>query len=131
MFLEDRRPLTTMLKAWETLLRNIDLMTVSARSTGRLLRLMEYFSLEEPRKDSCRNPAFALFAFTGTEPDYATRTDEDLRGPIVPLRASNGEIMSNPVVVDQAWDFVRRNTTPTAHHRRAHGKFKAGNTRKV
>ena len=99
-------------EAWETLLRNIDLRRYLKVYWSP--RLMEYFSLEEPRKDSCRNPAFALFVFTGTEPDYATRTDEDLRGPIVPLRASNGEIIE-PGVVDQAWDFVRRNTTPTAH----------------
>ena len=99
-------------EAWETLLRNIDLMTVSqgllvATTDGILLfgRTPKRFLPQSGIRAVC---------FTGTEPDYATRTDEDLRGPIVPLRASNGEIVE-PGVVDQAWDFVRRNTTPTAH----------------
>ena len=52
--------------------------------------------------------------FTGIELDYAARADENLRGPMVPLRSANGNIVE-PGLVDQAWDFVRRNTTPTAH----------------
>ena len=52
--------------------------------------------------------------FPGTEPDYATRADENLRGPMVSLRAANGDIIEAGLV-EQAWDFVRRNTTPIAN----------------
>ncbi len=52
--------------------------------------------------------------YPGTEPDYATRADEDLHGPMVSLGARDGSLVEIGLV-DQAWDFVRRNTTPTAH----------------
>ena len=47
------------------------------------------------------------------EPDYATRADEELTGPLAPLRAEDGSLVE-PGLVDQAWDFVRRNTMPSA-----------------
>lgn len=58
-----------------------------------------------------RNPGDLL---SGTDPDYATRADQDLRGPMVPLGAEDGSLVE-PGLADQAWDFVRRNTTPTAY----------------
>ena len=68
-----------------------------------------------------KNPKRALpqsgiraLCYPGGEPDYATRADEDLRGPLVPLSNEEGAIVE-PGLVDQAWDFVRRNTTPSAH----------------
>ena len=51
--------------------------------------------------------------YAGEEPDYATRADEDLRGPLLPLLDRGGTLVE-PGLVDQAWDFVRRNTTPIA-----------------
>ncbi len=51
--------------------------------------------------------------FPGTQPDYATRADENLYGPMVPLRAADGS-MVEAGLVEQAWDLVRRNTTPMA-----------------
>ena len=99
-------------EAWETLLRNIDLMTVSqgllvATTDGILLfgRTPKRFLPQSGIRAVC---------FPGTEPDYATRADENLRGPMVSLRAANGDIIEAGLV-EQAWDFVRRNTTPTAH----------------
>ena len=50
---------------------------------------------------------------TGPEVDYATRADEDLRAPLVPLRGQDGHFVEIGLV-EQAWDFVRRNTLPTA-----------------
>ena len=47
-------------------------------------------------------------------PDYATRADESLKGPMVPLCAADGTIVEAGLV-DQGWDFVRRNTQPSAH----------------
>ena len=99
-------------EAWETLLRNIDLMTVSqgllvATTDGILLfgRTPKRFLPQSGIRAVC---------FPGTEPDYATRADENLRGPMVSLRAANGDIIEAGLV-EQAWDFVRRNTAPTAH----------------
>ena len=99
-------------EAWETLLRNIDLMTVSqgllvATTDGILLfgRIPKRFLPQSGIRAVC---------FPGTEPDYATRADENLRGPMVSLRAANGDIIEAGLV-EQAWDFVRRNTTPIAN----------------
>lgn len=51
----------------------------------------------------------------GAEPDYATRADEDLTGPMAPLcDPEDGELVKRGLV-DKAWDFVRRNTTPSAY----------------
>ena len=99
-------------EAWETLLRNIDLMTVSqglpvATTDGMLLfgRTPKRFLPQSGIRAVC---------FTGTELDYAARADENLRGPMVSLRAANGDIIETGLV-EQAWDFVRRNTTPIAN----------------
>ena len=51
--------------------------------------------------------------YPGTDPDYATRADETLTGPLTPLGVFDGSLVE-PGLVDQAWDFVRRNTTPSA-----------------
>ena len=68
-----------------------------------------------------RNPTRALpqsgvraLCYPGEEQDYATRADEDLTGSLVPLLNEEGLVVE-PGLVDQAWDFVRRNTTPSAH----------------
>ena len=52
--------------------------------------------------------------YRGTEPDYATRADEILTAPLTPLGVPDGSPVE-PGLVDQTWDFVRRNTTPAAH----------------
>ena len=51
--------------------------------------------------------------YQGTEPDYAVRADEDIRGPLTPLGGGGGFIVE-PGIVDRAWDFVRRNTASLA-----------------
>ena len=64
-------------------------------------------------KRSLPQSGIRAICYIGEQPDYATRADEDLRGPMAPLRARNG-LLVEPGLMDQAWDFVRRNTTPTA-----------------
>ena len=60
-------------------------------------------------------PANDVDRYLGPEPDYATRADEDLKGPMVPLcDPEDGELVKLGLV-DKAWDFVRRNTTPSAY----------------
>ena len=99
-------------EAWQTLLRNINLMTVSAGLPVATIDGMLLFG-RNPNKFLPQSGIRAV-CFPGTEPDYAVRADEDLRGPMVPLRSANRDIVELGLV-DQAWDFVRRNTTPTAH----------------
>ena len=99
-------------EAWQTLLRNIDLMTVSAGLPVATIDGMLLFG-RNPNKFLPQSGIRAV-CFPGTEPDYAVRADEDLRGPMVPLRSADRDIVELGLV-DQAWDFVRRNTIPTAH----------------
>ena len=97
---------------WKTLLRNIDLMTVSAGLPVATIDGILLFG-RTPNKFLPQSGIRAV-CFPGTEPDYAVRADEDLRGPMLPLRTARGDIVEHGLV-EQAWDFVRRNTTPTAH----------------
>ncbi|MCY4353485.1 MAG: putative DNA binding domain-containing protein [Truepera sp.] len=101
----------TLPEDWETLLRNIGLMTVSANQHVATIDGMLLFG-RAPYRFVPQSGIRAL-CFPSTEPDYATRADEDLRGPMVPLGTVDGTI-DETGLVEQAWDFVRRNTTPTA-----------------
>ena len=99
------------LEGWGTLLQNLELMTESA---GQLVATADGLLLFGSRPGR-RLPQSGIRAicYVGDEPDYATRADENLRGPMAPLRAREGALVE-PGLADQAWDFVRRNTTPTA-----------------
>lgn len=96
---------------WYKLLQNMDFGTSSAGHVAATVDGLLIFG---------RNPARFLpqsgiraVCYPGTEPDYATRADEDIRGPLVPLGGSDGSIYELGVV-DRGWDFVRRNTSPTS-----------------
>ena len=99
-------------EAWQTLLNNIYLMTMSAGLPAATIDGMLLFG-RTPNKFLPQSGIRAV-CFPGIELDYAARADENLRGPMVPLRSASGDIVE-PGLVNQAWDFVRRNTTPTAH----------------
>ena len=96
---------------WETLLRNLELMTESAGARVATIDGLLLFG-RTPERHLPQSGIRAL-CHPGAEPDYATRADENLRGPMVPLAAADGSIVENGLV-DRAWDFVRRNTAPTA-----------------
>ena len=101
------------LDGWETLLRNIELMTVSAGQFVATIDGLLLFGLTPNRY--VPQSGIRAVCYVGREPDYATRADEDLKGPMVPLcDPDNGEFVKLGLV-DKAWDFVRRNTTPSAH----------------
>ena len=120
-------------REWETLLRNMDLMVASAGRYVATIDGLLLFGLSPERY--LPQAGIRAVCFPGAEPDYATRADEDLRGPLVALGAGNGppEEGAGPRawgvaspragrrsptesgLVEQAWDFVRRNTMPTAH----------------
>ena len=97
---------------WETLLCNVELAT---RSAGKVVHPtvdgMALFGRNLRRY--LPQSGIRAICYPGTEPDYATRADENLKGPLVPLEDADG-IMLDSGLVDRAWDFVRRNTTPKA-----------------
>ncbi len=109
---DDATPPDADLDGWETLLQNIELMTYSA---GQVVATIDGLLLfgKSPQKYVPQSGIRAI-CYTGAEPDYATRADEDLRGPMVPLRAAGGSLVESGLV-ERAWDFIRRNTTPTSH----------------
>ena len=96
---------------WQTLLCNLDLMTVSAGQTVATIDGMLLFG-KNPKRFVPQSGIRAV-CYPGTRPDYATRADEDLKGPMVPLGAADGSIVEAGLV-EQAWDFVRRNIMPSA-----------------
>ena len=102
---EDRRE-------WTTLLRNVELMTESAGQEVATIDGLLLFGKTTHR--FLPQSGIRALCYPGTVPDYATRADEDLRGAMVPLGAADGTIVEVGLV-ERAWDFVRRNTTPTAH----------------
>ena len=96
---------------WRTLLSNLELATASAGRTAATIDGMLLFGRNPKRflPQSC----IRAICYLGDEPDYATRADEDLRGSLVPYCADDGSLVE-PGLVDQAWDFVRRNSAPSA-----------------
>ncbi len=96
---------------WEALLRNLDLMTETGGQVVGTVDGMLLFG-SRPNRHVPQAGIRAL-CYPGAEPDYATRADEDLRGLLVFLADADGGVMGRGLV-DKAWDFVRRNTMPTA-----------------
>lgn len=96
---------------WRTQLVNLDLAVRTHRRTAPTVNGVLLFG-SNPKRFVPQSGIRAI-CYEGEEPDYATRADEDLRGSLVPLRDQQGALVE-PGLVDQAWDFVRRNTTPSA-----------------
>lgn len=84
---------------WETLLQNLEIMTLSA---GRYVTTVDGMLLfgKLPARFIPQSGIRAI-CYPGTEPDYATRADEYLRGPMVPLGAEDGSLIEAGLV-DQA-----------------------------
>ncbi len=96
---------------WATVLRNLDLAADSAGTIAATIDGMLLFG-ENPSRFLPQSGVRAI-CYTGQEPEYATRADEQLRGALVPLHALDGSLVETGLV-DRALDFVRRNTAPTA-----------------
>jgi ATP-dependent DNA helicase RecG len=93
--------------AWQTLLTNTEIMTDEGVSVGGMLlfgRTPNHF-LPQAGIDAA--------AFPGTAKDYAARERSQLRGPMTPLLNAEGAVVENGLV-EQALDFMRRNTPVTA-----------------
>jgi ATP-dependent DNA helicase RecG len=97
---------------YEKLLRNLDLMTVSSGQAVPTIDGLLLFG-RTPKRFLPQSGIRGL-SYPGPTPDYAARADEELRGALVPLCAANGSIIESGLV-EQAFDFVNRNTEPTAH----------------
>ncbi len=92
--------------AWEVLLRNTEIMAEDGMTVAGILlfgRMPNRF-LPQAGIDAS--------AFPGTEKDYAARERISLRGPMTSLLGADGIIDNG--LVEQALEFVRRNTGVTA-----------------
>ena len=98
-------------RGWETLLCNLELMTASNGSIVATIDGQLLFGSDPAR--FVRQSGIRAVCYAGTTPDYATRTDEDLRGALTPLGQADGRLMETGLV-EQAWDFMRRNTQPSS-----------------
>lgn len=97
---------------WATLLDNLELAVDSPAGKVATIDGMLLFG-EDPKRFVPQSGIRAI-CYPTSEPDYATRADRTLRGPLTPLIGVDGYMLV-PGLVDQAWDFVRLNTMPTAH----------------
>lgn len=93
--------------AWKTLLINTELMTDEGVTVAGML----LFGINPKR--FLPHAGIDAAAFPGAEKDYAARERAALRGPMTPLLGSDGAIVENGLV-EQAVEFVRRNTAVTA-----------------
>ncbi len=96
---------------YRRLLCNLELATESAGYTASTVDGMLLFG-ENPGRFLPQSGIRAI-CYVGQEPDYAVRADENVKGPLVPIGSADG-LTIEPGIVDRAWDFVRRNTTPEA-----------------
>lgn len=101
--------------AWTSLLVNTELMIDT--NTGQVCPSVAGLLLfgTAPNK-FLAHAGISATAFPGLEKDYAARERANLRGPLTPLMAVTGgqpRVVENGLV-EQATDFVRRNTAVTA-----------------
>jgi ATP-dependent DNA helicase RecG len=94
-------------EGWKKLLVNTEIMTEEGVTVGGML----LFGTTPNR--FLPHAGMDAVAFPGTEKDYAARERAALRGPMTPLLNAGGAIVENGLV-EQALDFVRRNTPITA-----------------
>ncbi len=92
---------------WSTLLLNTELMTDEGVTVAAIL----LFGITPNR--FLPHAGIDAAAYPGTEKDYAAKERGALRGPMTPLFDANGAVVENGLV-EQALEFVRRNTPVTA-----------------
>lgn len=97
---------------WRTLLCNLELAAATPWEANVTIDGMILFG--ENLRRYLPQSGIRAICYPGEEPDYAARADEDIKGPLVPLGSSDNSTIE-PGIVDRAWDFVRRNTTPMAY----------------
>jgi ATP-dependent DNA helicase RecG len=104
---QDDIPADDDLAGWQTLLLNTELMA----EDGLTLSAVLLFGRNPNR--FLPQAGIDAAAFPGTEKDYAAIERGKLRGPLTPLMNEQAELVEAGLV-EQAFDFVRRNTGTTA-----------------
>lgn len=104
---QDGIPADDDLTGWQTLLLNTELMA----EDGITLSAVLLFGRNPNR--FLPQAGIDAAAFPGTEKDYAAIERGKLRGPLTPLMNEQAELVETGLV-EQAFDFVRRNTGTTA-----------------
>ena len=94
-------------EGWQTLLVNTEIMVEGGVSLSGMLLFGNTPNRFLPQA------GIDAVAFPGTEKDYAAKERQTLRGPMTPLMGTNGQILETGLV-EQAWEFVRRNISVTA-----------------
>ena len=92
---------------WQTLLVNTEIMVEGGVTLSGMLMFGKTPNRFLPQA------GIDAVAFPGTEKDYAVRERTALRGPMTPLLDAKGELIEASLV-EQALDFVKRNTGVTA-----------------
>ena len=92
---------------WQTLLINTEIMIDEGVSLSGMLLFGKSPNRFLPQA------GIDCAAFPGTEKDYAAKERKTLRGPMTPLMNEDGDLIEAGLV-EQALEFVRRNTPVTA-----------------
>ncbi len=90
-------------EAWRSLLINTEVMTEEGVTVGGMLLFGTIPNRFLP------HAGIDAVAFSGTEQDYDAQERTTLRGPMTPLLGKGNDLTENGVV-EQALEFVRRNT---------------------
>ena len=90
-------------EAWRSLLINTEVMTEEGVTVGGML----LFGVTPNR--FLPHAGLDAVAYPGTEQNYDAQERAALRGPMTPLLSPGGDLVENGLV-EQALDFVRRNT---------------------
>lgn len=93
---------------WELLLRNQELMRNSGDHCVATVDGLLLFGIA-PRRGLPQSGVRAV-CYASNQPELAARADEALFGPMVPLARSAGDQIQERGLIEQALDFVRRNT---------------------
>ena len=90
-------------EAWRSLLINTEVMTEEGVTVGGMLLFGTIPNRFLP------HAGIDAVAFSGTEQDYDAQERTTLRGPMTPLLGNGNDLIENGIV-EQALEFVRRNT---------------------
>lgn len=109
---EQATPDTDDQVGWESLLINTEFMAVVENDEARPTIAGLLLFGKNPSR-FLPQAGIDAAAFDGDEKDYASKERAQLRGPMTPLMTPAGELTENGLV-EQAIEFVRRNTPVTA-----------------
>lgn len=98
-------------EGWRSLLVNTEFLAEENGTTPATVAGLLLFG--DPPERFLPQAGIDAVAYPGVDRDYATRARRDLRGPLTPYYSS-GRLQEGGLV-EQAVDFVRRNTEVTAH----------------